>query len=105
MKKHNSIFISWRHFKYLFKKPLTIPFSEILTVQNAKIRNDDKIIKSKSYLESSPRVGADNLRGFHTNNWEECIGCGTCADICPTEAIDMTERLELDEKDGSFQVR
>jgi len=105
MKKHYSIFTPWRHFKYLFKKPLSKEYKNIFTKTNAKYLNDNKIIKSKEYLESCPRIGADNFRGFHTNDWEECIGCGTCADICPTEAIIMTERLELPDEDGHHQVR
>ena len=105
MKKHYSIFTPWRHFKYLFKKPLSKDFKNIFTKHNAKYLDDNKIIKSKQYLESSPRTGADNFRGFHTNDWSECIGCGTCADICPTEAIVMTERLELPIEEGHHQVR
>lgn len=35
------------------------------------------------------RPGAANYRGFHQNDFEKCIGCGTCEDICQNAAIDM----------------
>jgi len=106
MRKRYSIFTSWRHFKHLFKKPKTIPFTEIFTKKNADYLNNNSIIKSKKKVEnSSPRTGADNQRGFHTNDWEVCIGCGTCSDICPTEAITMVERLDLKDEEGKLQQR
>jgi len=106
MKNRSNMFTPWRLMKYLFKKPLTIPFKDIFTKKNANYLNENSIIKLKSRVAcAEPREGADNLRGFHTNDWEECIGCGTCMDICPTEAIVMAERLDLEEKEGAFQVR
>ncbi len=35
------------------------------------------------------RPGAERYRGFHKNDVNKCIGCGTCEDICENEAIDM----------------
>ncbi len=35
------------------------------------------------------REGAPRYRGFHVNDIEKCIGCGTCEEICQNEAIDM----------------
>jgi glutamate synthase (NADPH/NADH) small chain len=35
------------------------------------------------------RIGADRYRGFHKNDMEACIGCGTCEEICQNAAIDM----------------
>lgn len=35
------------------------------------------------------RPGADRYRGFHKNDVDACIGCGTCEDICENEAIDL----------------
>ena len=99
-----SIFNPFRHLKYLFKKPVTIPFKDIFTKKNANYLNQNSIIKLRSRVtESAPRVPADNMRGFHTNDWEECIGCGTCEDICPTEAITMVERLDIPEEQGKLQ--
>lgn len=100
-----SIFKSWRLFKYLFKKPVSHPFNTIFTKKNASYLNDNAIIKSKIRLESNPRTAPDNLRGFHTNDWEKCIGCGTCSEICPTEAITMVERLDLKDEAGKHQQR
>lgn len=103
--RHLSIFNSWRHFKYLFKKPVTHPMDTIMTKKNASYLNDNAIIKDKNRLESSPRVAPTNLRGYHTNDWEKCIGCGTCEDICPTKAITMVERVDVGDEAGKLQVR
>lgn len=105
MKRPVSIFNPLRLWKYLFKKPVTIPFEKIMTKKNANYLNQNSIIKKQSRLDASPREAADNLRGFHTNDWDECIGCATCEDICPTEAITMVERLDLEDKEGSLQQR
>jgi glutamate synthase (NADPH/NADH) small chain len=35
------------------------------------------------------RPGAKRYRGFHKNDMESCIGCGTCEAICQNGAIDM----------------
>jgi len=35
------------------------------------------------------REAADRYRGFHKNDMEKCIGCGTCETICQNGAIDM----------------
>ncbi|MCW9017742.1 MAG: 4Fe-4S binding protein, partial [Kangiellaceae bacterium] len=37
------------------------------------------------------RPGAPRYRGFHKNDIEKCIGCGTCETICENEAIDLVE--------------
>ncbi len=106
MKNRSNMFTSWRLLKYLFKKPLTIPYIDIFTKKNADYLNKNSIIKIKSrVVNSEPREGADNIRGFHTNDWEECIGCSTCMDICPTEAITMAERLDVEDKEGALQQR
>lgn len=38
-----------------------------------------------------PRRASDRYRGFHINDQDKCIGCGTCSEICPTEAITLVE--------------
>ena len=35
------------------------------------------------------RPGAPRYRGFHTNDMEKCIGCGSCEEICQNAAIDL----------------
>ncbi len=84
MKKQVSAFKPLRLLKYLFKKPLTQPMEDIF---------------------ETPREASDNYRGFHVNDWEKCIGCTTCAEICPTDAIIMVDREELEETDGNFAKR
>jgi len=37
----------------------------------------------------SARPGAPRYRGFHQNDIDKCIGCGTCESICQNEAIDL----------------
>lgn len=35
------------------------------------------------------RPGAERYRGFHANDTDKCIGCGSCEAICENEAIDL----------------
>ncbi|OQY56924.1 MAG: oxidoreductase [Candidatus Parabeggiatoa sp. nov. 2] len=46
-------------------------------------------------LPIEPRPAAPNYRGFHVNDWELCIGCGTCATICDNQAIRMMDIKDL----------
>ncbi|MCK5716222.1 MAG: FAD-dependent oxidoreductase [Thiomargarita sp.] len=46
-------------------------------------------------LPIEPRPAAPNYRGFHLNDWETCIGCGTCATICDNAAIRMVNITDL----------
>lgn len=82
--KRKSFFAPIKGWKYLFKKPVTVPMEDIF---------------------KNPRVAKDNYRGFHVNDWEKCIGCGTCSEICPTNAIQMVERGELPDEEGSKPER
>ena len=36
-----------------------------------------------------PRPASKNYRGFHLNDWDACIGCGTCQKVCDNAAISM----------------
>jgi glutamate synthase (NADPH/NADH) small chain len=46
----------------------------------------------KEEIDIFDKPGASpTYRGLHTNDIELCIGCGTCEDICPTNAINMVE--------------
>lgn len=70
--------------KYAFKKPVTVSMKDII---------------------DNPRVGPKNSRGFHVNEQEKCIGCGTCSEICPTEAIRMIPIPGLADEPGSKPER
>ncbi|MGD9909767.1 MAG: FAD-dependent oxidoreductase [Candidatus Izemoplasmatales bacterium] len=103
--RQSSIFGPMRHFKYLFKKPITHPLETIFTKKNADYLAGVGVMKNKLKFDSNPRTAPDNLRGFHTNDWEKCIGCGTCGEICPTDAIRMVERMDLKDEAGKHQQR
>jgi len=82
--KKKNFFSPIKSWKYALKKPVTISMEDIF---------------------DHPRVGPENSRGFHVNDWEKCIGCGTCAEVCPTEAINMVKRPELSDEEGSHPER
>jgi glutamate synthase (NADPH/NADH) small chain len=68
MKVSKSKFSPLKAWKYLFKEPISLSDHDIFT---------------------HPREAEDRYRGFHINHHDKCIGCGTCGEICPTEAIQM----------------
>jgi glutamate synthase (NADPH/NADH) small chain len=103
--KKSSILKPLRHVKYLFKKPVSHPLETIFTAKNADYLKQNNIMSKTQAKHAEPREAPKNLRGFHTNDWEQCIGCGTCGEICPTDAITMVERTELDVKAGEHQQR
>jgi len=78
-KDKKSLFSPSVSFKNLFKKPETIKFPE---------ENKDT---------------AKRYRGFHINDLDKCIGCGTCSEICDNQAIDMVQldnvKTELGQRD------
>ena len=51
------------------------------------------------------RPGSACYRGFHKNDNEKCIGCGTCEAICQNGAIDMLPVKESLTKDGDSGLR
>ncbi len=62
----------------------------------------------RPYTTAKPieeRPGAANYRGFHTNDLELCIGCGTCETICQNEAIDMVSVPGIRPKPGDSGLR
>ncbi len=69
-------FTAWKH---VLRNPVTIP---------------DPI---------NDRPGSARYRGFHQNDIEKCIGCGTCEAICQNGAIDMLPAM--DSKDGDSGLR
>jgi glutamate synthase (NADPH/NADH) small chain len=51
------------------------------------------------------RPGAPRYRGFHKNDVEKCIGCGTCEAICQNGAIDMVPVAGIPTKPGDSGLR
>nr|VFJ72840.1 MAG: glutamate synthase (NADPH/NADH) small chain [Candidatus Kentron sp. FM]VFJ72950.1 MAG: glutamate synthase (NADPH/NADH) small chain [Candidatus Kentron sp. FM]VFK19828.1 MAG: glutamate synthase (NADPH/NADH) small chain [Candidatus Kentron sp. FM] len=51
------------------------------------------------------RPGAERYRGFHKNDIETCIGCGTCEAICQNGAIDMVPVEGFPTKPGDSGLR
>ncbi len=51
------------------------------------------------------RPGAPRYRGFHQNDMDKCIGCGTCETICQNAAIDMVPVEGQETKDGDSGLR
>ncbi len=49
--------------------------------------------------------GASRYRGFHKNEVDVCIGCGTCEEICQNAAIDMMPVEGIETKDGDSGLR
>jgi glutamate synthase (NADPH) small chain len=49
------------------------------------------------------RPGSATYRGFHQNDINKCIGCGSCAEICQNVTIDMVQAK--DAKDGDSGLR
>ena len=78
-KDKKSVFSPAVSFKNLFKKPETI-----------KVPDDSK-------------ETANRYRGFHINDLDKCIGCGTCSEICDNKAIEMVQladvKTELGQRD------
>ncbi len=51
------------------------------------------------------RKAAPRYRGFHQNDLEKCIGCGTCEEICQNAAIDMVPVNGIEPEDGDSGLR
>ena len=51
------------------------------------------------------RPAAPRYRGFHQNDMEKCIGCGTCETICQNGAIDMLPVEGIPTKQGDSGLR
>lgn len=64
----------------------------------------------KPYTTPNPlkdRPGAERYRGFHQNDLEKCIGCGSCEAICQNAAIDLVpvESIATTPKDSGLRPR
>ena len=62
----------------------------------------------KPYTQRKPieeRPGSDRYRGFHINDTDVCIGCGTCESVCQNEAIDLVPVESRQTKHGDSGLR
>jgi glutamate synthase (NADPH/NADH) small chain len=80
-KDKKSIFSPSVTFKNLFKKPETV----------------------RTPYES--KKTAERYRGFHINDLDKCIGCGTCSEICDNEAITMVKLKDVKTELGQTNER
>ncbi len=55
--------------------------------------------------EPLKREAAERYRGFHKNDIEKCIGCGSCEDICQNAAIDLVAVDGVETKEGDSGLR
>ena len=51
------------------------------------------------------RPGSERYRGFHQNDIDKCIGCGTCEAICQNGAIDMVPVSDIATREGDSGLR
>ncbi len=63
----------------------------------------EKPVTIRTPFENRPT--AERYRGFHVNDLDKCIGCGTCAEICDNDAIRMIEIPGLTPKVGESNLR
>ncbi|MBN2668560.1 MAG: FAD-dependent oxidoreductase [Bacteroidales bacterium] len=64
------------------------------------VLKDPVTIKNPIGREAAPRY-----RGFHDNDINVCIGCGTCEAICENQAIDLVPVDGIDTKSGDSGLR
>ena len=79
--KKGSILKPFKALKFIGEKPVTI----------------------RTPFENRPT--APGYRGFHVNDQDKCIGCGTCAEICDNDAIRMIEVPGINPETGSSNLR
>ncbi|RKX86483.1 MAG: oxidoreductase [Spirochaetes bacterium] len=64
------------------------------------------LVKEPVNIQKPDEVqGAPRYRGFHKNQVDVCIGCGTCEEICQNAAIDMMPVDGIETKDGDSGLR
>ncbi len=84
MNRTKSMFSPIRAWEYLFREPVTLHKKDVFV---------------------NPREASDRYRGFHQNDLSLCIGCGTCSEICPTDAISMVAVEGLIHEEGKKDER
>lgn len=79
--------MSWKNVLYPFTVWKNLP-KEPVTIRKPELQD-----------------GSDRYRGFHTNDLEKCIGCGTCEEICQNAAMDLVPVEGIDAKPGDSGLR
>lgn len=67
-----------------------------------------KRVFEKPYTNTKPidtRPGAPRYRGFHINDVNKCVGCGTCEDICQNAAIDIVPVMKTKHGDSGLRPK
>jgi len=67
----------------------------------------NNIVKSPVTVRKplTERPGSPRYRGFHKNDIQTCIGCGTCEEICENKAIDMVPVEDIEPGKGDSGLR
>jgi glutamate synthase (NADPH/NADH) small chain len=63
------------------------------------------VVKEPVTLKDPFREGAQRYRGFHKNDIDTCIGCGSCEAICENEAIVLVPIDGKEAKNGDSGLR
>ena len=77
-------------------KDILIPFTAWINLTKDPVTVKDPL---------NDRPGAERYRGFHKNDIDTCIGCGTCEEICPNAAIDLVPVDGVETKGGDSGLR
>ena len=70
--------------------PIVINHSDKGSLLNP-LKNLQFLLRKPITEPLQPRLASLNYRGFHLNDWEQCVGCASCQKICDNAAISMVE--------------
>ena len=79
------------------KNPLLAPVIEYQKTGSLlnPLKNLQFLVRGAVTEPLQPRPASNNYRGFHVNDWEACVGCASCQQICDNAAITMVEIPDL----------
>ncbi len=61
--------------------------------------------KPSTIVDPLNREAAPRYRGFHKNDMNKCIGCGSCEEICQNAAIDLVSLVDQKTIEGNSGLR